>query len=71
MDSFKKWNKLNNFIVFSIRIFNNFHCAESEEKRIIDLMITFIPSKKFCFLCSRVRVGARAASKFSPGAGTA
>jgi hypothetical protein len=42
IDSFQKWPELNDFIVFSIRIYNNFHYTESEEKRMSDLMLTFM-----------------------------
>jgi hypothetical protein len=57
------------FIVFSIRIYYNFHYTESE-KRMSDLMVNIIPSHFFGILHSRVGAGAAgAASKFSPGAG--
>jgi hypothetical protein len=37
---FKKWCKLKDFIVFSIRTYNNFHYTESERKRMLKLMLT-------------------------------
>jgi hypothetical protein len=55
---FKKWNKLNNFTVFPIRIYHNFHNTESEEKRMSDLLLTFIPLKIFDFLYRREETAA-------------
>jgi hypothetical protein len=63
--------KLNDFIAFSMHIYYIFHCKESEEKRMLDLMLSL---KIFDLLYSMVGAGARAAgpaSKFSPGAGAA
>jgi hypothetical protein len=51
---------------FSMHIYYNFPYTESEEIRMSDLMITYIPIKNVDLLYSRV--GAGAASKFSPGA---
>jgi hypothetical protein len=56
---------------FSMHIYYNICYKESEEKRMSDLMIMlpFTSFKIFDLLYSRV--GAGAASKFSPGAGVA
>jgi hypothetical protein len=56
----KKWNKLNHFVVFSIRIYNNFHYIESEEKRMLEPMLTCIPFKNLGLLYSRIGTRARA-----------
>jgi hypothetical protein len=52
---------MNNFIVFFYAYlqYNNSRYTESEGKRMIDPMLTFIPSNIFALLYSRV--GARAA----------
>jgi hypothetical protein len=47
-----------------MHVYYNFRCKESEEKRMSDLMLLFPPLKMFDLLYSRV--GAGAASKFSP-----
>jgi hypothetical protein len=54
-----------------MHIFYNFRYTESEEKRMLDFMLTFIPLKNFDLLYSRVGVGAGAASKFLPGSAAA
>jgi hypothetical protein len=65
MDSFQKMTKTEIFC-FSMPIYNNFHYIESEEKRMSDLMLICIRFKNVGLLYRRV--GAGAASKFSPGA---
>jgi hypothetical protein len=57
-----------------MHIYYNFRYKESEGKRMSDLMLTFTPLKFFDLLYSRVGAGTGAvgaASKFSPGAGSA
>jgi hypothetical protein len=63
---FKKWHKFNDFSAFSMHIYYNFRYRQSEEKRMSDLVLSFTPLKIYVLLYSRV--GAGAASKFSPGA---
>jgi hypothetical protein len=63
---------MNNFIAFPMRIYNNFRYKESEEKRMSDLMLTFIPFKNVCLIYRRVGAGAAGTTlKCLPGAGAA
>jgi hypothetical protein len=66
MDGFFLMAQTYYFIAFSMHIYYNFQDTESEEKIILDFMLTYIPFKNFNLLHSRV--GAGAASKISPGA---
>jgi hypothetical protein len=52
-----------------MHIFYNFHYTESEEKRMSDLMLTFMPFKIFDLLYSRVGAGAAGAAEAASGAG--
>jgi hypothetical protein len=59
MGSFQKLHKQKNLWFFLyIPIYFNFRYTESEEKRMPDLMLTFIPCKNFDLLCSRLGAGA-------------
>jgi hypothetical protein len=62
MGSFKKMTKRNNFIDFSVHIYNKFRYTESDEKRMLALMLTFIPFNNFDLLYSRVGAGAAGAA---------
>jgi hypothetical protein len=51
-----------------MHIYYNFRYKESEEKRMLDLMLPFTSLKILDLFYSRVGAGAGAASKFSSGA---